>query len=226
MTLDEKIGQMTQAEQHQLDRPEATSRPTSWARSSPAATRTRRPTACRTGRTSTTACRRSALKTRLAHPAPLRRRRRARPQQRARRGRLPAQHRPGRHAQREAGGGDRRASPRREVRATGHPVDVRALRGRRARRALGPHLRELLRGPGSWWPSWARPRCAGCRAPTSRPRSACSACAKHFVGRRRHGLRHRHGPIEDAPGQDAPARPGRHAARRGGAAPPAPARAT
>ena len=106
-------------------------------------------------------------------PDPLRHRRRARPQQRAGRRRLPAQHRPR----------ARPATPQLveeigRVTAAGgaghrHPVDVRALRGRGARRALGPHLRGLLAKTPSWWPSWARRRCAGCRAPTCTIRCAC-----------------------------------------------------
>ena len=105
-------------------------------------------------------------------PDPLRRRRRARPQQRARRGRLPAQHRPRRHARSEARRGDR-AHHGRGGAGHRHPVGVRALRDRGARRALGPHVRGLLRGSRRWSRSWARRRCAGSRARTSRTRCAC-----------------------------------------------------
>ena len=80
------------------------------------------------------------------HPAALRRRRRARPRQRARRDGLPAQHRPRRHPQPGAGREDRPhhrdGDPRHRS-----AVGLRAVRLRGPRRPLGPHLRELRRGP-------------------------------------------------------------------------------
>ena len=81
-------------------------------------------------------------------PAPLRRRRGARAQQRDRRGDLPAQRRPGRHARREARREDRPHHGARSPRHR-HQLGVLAVRHRAARRALGPRVRRLQRGPGA-----------------------------------------------------------------------------
>ena len=98
-----------------------------------------------------------------------------------------------------------------EVRATGHPVDLRALRRRAARRALGPHVRRLRRRPR------ARARDLGAAAVRglqgSEPRATRCACwpapstssataarpAAPAAGE------------QDAPARTRPARPGRHA---------------
>ena len=201
MTLDEKIGQMTQAEQDQLVG-RGTSRPTSWARCSPAATPTPRPEQPRrTGRTCTTRYQTQALQDAPQDPDPLRRRRRARPQQRARRRRLPAQHRP-------RGDARRRSWSRRSARITArggaghrHPVGVRALRRGGARRALGPHLRELRGGPGAGGRAGGgggaraagrgprRTRCACSPAPSTTSGDGGTAVGHGAAPRRRQGAR-------------------------------------
>ena len=78
------------------------------------------------------------------HPAALRHGRGARAQQRARRGDLPPQHRPGLHAQPEAG---RRGVAHHGRRDGGHrrPLELRAVRRGAAGRAVGPHVRGLRR---------------------------------------------------------------------------------
>ena len=135
-----------------------------------------------------------------AHPAPLRGRRGARPQQRRRSRRLPPQHRPRLHAQCRARGA-RREGHGRGSGGDRDRLDVLALHRRRARRALGPDLRELRRdararlrdgrGGGPGLPVGRDPR-----LPQALPR------------RRRH---HRG------------TRPGRHPARRDGTAGHSPA---
>ena len=80
------------------------------------------------------------------HPAALRRRLGARPRQPAGRHRLPAQHRPRRHP-RPGPRGEDRAHHRDRDPGQRPAVGVRAVCLRRARRPLGPHLRELRRGP-------------------------------------------------------------------------------
>ena len=67
----------------------------------------------------------------------------------------------------------------REIAGTGHRLDLRALPRGRARRALGAHLRELRRGRPSWSRAWApRPSAASSRRPTA---AAILATAKHFL---------------------------------------------
>ena len=81
-----------------------------------------------------------------------------------------------------AGGADRpghrRGGPRDR-----HPVELLAVRLRGPRRAVGPHLRELRRGPGAGRPRW-RPSSTACRAgrsPARRP-DRVLATAKHYAG--------------------------------------------
>ena len=148
-------------------------------------------------------------------PHPLRHRRGARPQQRARRGDLPAQHRAGLHARSRAWSKRSARITAEEVRATGIQWTFAPVRDRAAGRALGPHLRGLLRRSATGRAHWARPRCAACRAHDLADPLSVLACAKHFVGdggttfgsaQRRQG-----------------ARPGRHARGRSHAAPHPPA---
>ena len=112
------------------------------------------------------------------HPAALRRRLGARPRQPAGRDRLPAQHRARRHPRPEAGRADRAHHGRGDP---GHrpAVGLRAVRLRGPRRPLGPHLRELRRGPRAGEsmetvidglqgrPRTARRRRTGCSRPPS-----------------------------------------------------------
>ena len=152
-----------------------------------------------------------ALNTRLQDPAALRRRCRARPQQRARRRHLPAQHRAGLHAQRRAGREDR-AHHRRGSARHRHQLGLRALRHRAAGYPLGPHLRRLSPKIPSSCRSSARRPSAACRATTWPTRSPCwpapsttSATAAP--------------PIGSATGQRHGSGPGRHPRRRSHPAP-------
>ena len=145
-----------------------------------------------------------ALQTRLAGPARLRHRRRPRPQQRGRGRRLPPQHRPRLHARRRARRA-RGAGHRRGGRGHRHRLDLLALHRGRARRALGTDVRELRRdararlgdgrgrgarlpahrswpAPSTTSPTAARPAAAtrATRRWTRRPcgRSTCPATAR------------------------------------------------
>ena len=67
-----------------------------------------------------------------------------------------------------------------------HALELRALHRRAAGRSLGPHLRGLRRDSGAGRDAWRPPPCAGSRAPTCRvqaacwrPRSTSSATAAH-----------------------------------------------
>ena len=107
------------------------------------------------------------------HPAALRRRLRARPRQPARRHGLPAQHRP-RRDPRPAAWSAGRAHHRGGDPGHRPAVGLRAVRLRRPRRPVGPHLRELRRGPGPGHRRW-RPRSTASRA-AGRPRRPATAC--------------------------------------------------
>ena len=163
-----------------------------------------------------------ALKTRLRIPHPLRRRRRARPQQRDRRRDLPAQHRLGatRDAElvEEIG-----AHHRRRGAGHRHPVDVRALRGRACATSAGAAPTRASARTRSWWPSSARRRCAACRARASTIPLRVLGLRQALRRRRRHGLGHGHA-LERRAGRALPARPGRHALDEADAAPAPPAR--
>ena len=149
MTLEEKIGQMTQAERGAVaDDPSLVAHLAGSARCCPAVARCRPRTRPPPGSTWSTRSRarrcRPACRSRIiygvdavhGHGNVLRRHG------------LPAQHRPRRHPRPAAGRADRarhgRGDPRHRIR-----VDLRAVRLRRPRRAVGPHLRELRRGPGA-----------------------------------------------------------------------------
>ena len=182
MTLDEKVGQMTQADHASIWDRSDVSRPIPRLGPErrqlgprPTATRSRR------GREMNDGYQRRSAQDAAAHPAALRRRRRARPQQRARRRRLPAQRRPRLHARRRAGRAGR-ARHRGGGARDGRQLDLRAVRDGAARHPLGPHVRGLLAKTRRSWRSWARPRCAASRARTSRGPLRVLACAKHYVG--------------------------------------------
>ena len=124
------------------------------------------------------------------HPADLRHRLRPRRREHARGDRLPAQHRPRRHA-RPAPRARRRAHHRVGDALDRAAVELRAVHLRRARRPLGPHVRVLRRGPAARRevgdrdrrpPGVARP------AQGPRPRARDSEALR---GRRRHAVRHR-----------------------------------
>ena len=121
---------------------------------------------------------------------------------------FPHDDRAGRHARRGARRGDRphhgEGGPRHR-----RQLDLRALRDGAARRALGPQLRGLRRGPDARARSWGRPRCAASRARTSPTRCACAACAKHYVGDG--GTAWGTGAATTATRQGRPPRPGRRA---------------
>ncbi len=144
------------------------------------------------------------------HPHPLRRGRRARAQQRHRRRRLPAQHRPRVHAQRAARRGGR-ARHRRGGARHRHQLDVRALRHRPARRALGPHLRGLRRVARA---GRYAGRGGGARLPARRPLAPSERARLRQALRRRRRHRHRHGQLRHGRRQEAAARSGRHAIER------------
>ena len=187
MTLDEKIGQMTQPEQKDLKDPADIE---NYFVGSLSERRRFRPQ----GRQQPQGLDRPLRPPPGAHPqdpprdpAALRHRRRPRPQQRARRRDLPAQHRPRLHAQSRAGREDRahhrRGGPRHR-----HPVDLRALRHRAPGHPLGPHLRRLLgrSRAGARTRRGRRPRLPG-RRPR---RPALRARLRQALrGRRRHRLR-------------------------------------
>ena len=156
MTLDEKIGQMTQAEQHQLVDPADVGTYflgsiLSGGDSDPK-TNSLQDWTDMYDRLQT-----SALKTRLRIPHPLRRRRGARPQQRAGGDRLPAQHRPGRDAQSRRWSRRSAASPRARC---GPPASSGPSRPASPSSATsaGAATTRASRRTRRWWPSWARPR--------------------------------------------------------------------
>ena len=125
------------------------------------------------------------------HPNLLRRRRGPRRRRRQGRGALPAPHRHGRHPQprdRPEGGARDGARGRRHRRA----LDVRPLHRGRARRALGPHLRELRRVARAGRAAGAgrRPRLSGRPSLGSRHRRPRQ---RQALPRRRRHLR-RQGP--------------------------------
>ena len=104
------------------------------------------------------------------------------------------------------------ASPRKEVRATGIQWTFAPCVAVVARRALGPHLRGLLRGPGA---GGRAGRGRGARPAGRRPRRTRCACwpapstSWATAARPTARARCRRGRARQA----APARPGRHAAR-------------
>ena len=110
----------------------------------------------------------------------LRHRRRARPQQRGRRGDLPAQHRPGRHAQPGAGRAGRAGHGPRDGRH-GHPLGLRPVRRRVPGSRAGAAPTRASANRRNWWPTGRR---RGARAPSSPCPNGRSvlACAKHFLG--------------------------------------------
>ena len=200
MTLEEKVGQMTQTERYQVFDDE-TPITTYGSRLDPVRRRLdadaeRAGGVGRHGRPLPARRARHAPR----DPAAVRHRRRARQRQRARRDRLPAQHRPGRDPRSGAGQGDRAHHGDRDARERA-AVDVRAVRLRPARRPLGPHLRGLQRG--------RRPRDQdgdGDRRLPGPPRAARRPRppARHsqaLRGRRRHGVRHRRRRLPDRPGR-------------------------
>ena len=225
MTLDEKVGQMTQAEQHQLV--DINGRRDLLPGLDPLGRRLR-PEDATAWQDWTDVYDR--LQTQRAEdapqdPDPLRRRRRARPQQRDRRDR----------ASRTTSAWAPRGNPKlveeigvataQEVRATGIQwtfapcvAVVRDERWGRTYESFGEDPKLVA--------SWARPPCAACRAPTSRTRSACSpapstssATAAPPTARARVG-------IEGQPGKPHPLDQGDTQAHRSRAEAPAHARAT
>ena len=213
MTLDEKIGQMTQAEQAQLAT-RATSRRISWARCSRGGgSRSPRRTACEAWTDIYDGCQSQRSEDAAGDPDPLRHRRRARPQQRV--GAVIFPHNIGLGATRNpgAGRGDCAASRARGSAGDGHPLGVRALRRRAAGRALGPHVRGLPRGPSRCGRAGRRggARAAGRRparpAARARPAPSTSSATAARPGRHRHASTRSPAAL--------PAGPGRHARRRG-----------
>ena len=155
MTLEEKIGQMTQAERDDVAAdPSAitTLKLGSVLSGGGSVPAPNTPTA---GPTWSTTTRSQALATRLQHPDHLRRGRGARPRQPQGRDRLPPQHRSRRDPRPGAGREDRRTSPRRR-RARPDRVGVRAVHLRGPRRPVGSHLRVVRRGPGAGRARWRR----------------------------------------------------------------------
>ena len=205
MTLQEKIGQMTQTERLRVDK-DASADHHAQSRLDPLGWRVHAggehaEGVGRHGRPLPEGGARHAPE----DPADLRRRLRARPRQPARRDGVPAQHRHGR---------DTRSRPRAQGRphhgvrdARERPaVDVRAVHLRRARRSLGPHVRELQRGRRAGQPDGDRDRrLPGLARPARRPRPR----ARHgqaLRGRRRHAVRHRGRRLHGRPGhREAPA---------------------
>src|SRR5215213_6857108 len=149
MTLEEKVGQMTQAERGPVS-------------DDPSLVATWRLRSVLSGGGSTPADNtpegwadmvdafqaQAVRQTRAGDPAHLRRRLRPRPRQPGRGDRVPPQHRARRHPRPPAGRAGRARDRRRDP---GHrpPVGVRSLRVRGQGPALGPDLRELRRGPGA-----------------------------------------------------------------------------
>ena len=107
-------------------------------------------------------------------------RRRPRPQQRLWRDALPAQHRARRGARSGADGADRPGDGGAGSRDR-HHLGVRADAGRRAEPALGPDLRKLQLRPGRGPRLCARRWSAGSRASSARSTSVL-ATAKHWLG--------------------------------------------
>ena len=129
-----------------------------------------------------------------AHPARLRHRRRPRPQQRGRGRHLPPQHRPRLHARRRA----RRARGARHGRGGrghGDRLDLLALHRGRARRALGADVRELRRD--------ARARLGDGRGRGARLPAHDPGLRQALPRRRRHGRRPRPGRRADGRGDAA-----------------------
>ena len=211
MTLDEKLGQMTQAELGKLEHEDDVERyflgsvlsggdadpPTGngmrdWQQTIDAVARAQRANAPQ-------------------DPDPLRRRRGARPQQRRGRDAVPAQHRPRVHARRRARRGRGACHCARDARDR-RAVDFRAVHRGAARRALGADVRGVRRG--SRGRRGAR-RGRGARLPDAGlGLSASGARVREALHRRR-----RHDIPGAAAGQPrGAARSGRHARRRGDAA--------
>ena len=144
MTIEEKIGQMTQLEQGSVD-PEGVDDP---APRLGAQRRRRIPGAERRGRLVPDGQGLPGRGARHAarHPDAVRRRRRPRPQQRHRRHDLPAAGGARRVGRRRPGEADRRGDRGRDGRDR-HPLGLRSGRGGPAGRPLGPRLRGLRRGP-------------------------------------------------------------------------------
>ena len=196
MTLAEKVGQMTQAERGSVD--SNRSLITTWnlgsvlsgGGSTPAQNTPER--LGRHGRLLPVVRPRDPA----ADPADLRGRLGARARQPLRRDAAPAQHRAGRHPQPEAGRAGPAHGGHRDPRDR-HPVDVRALRLRRARRPLGPQLRVVRRGPGAGEADadlGRRPPGQGTEGPRAQRPGARDRQA--LRGRRRHDVRQR----RDSPG--------------------------
>ena len=113
-----------------------------------------------------------------------------------------------------------------ETRATGPQWSVRAVHLRRARRPLGPHVRELQRGPRAREQYRDRDRRLPGPRGAARDRDRVLATAKHFAGDGDTRVRHRHRRLHDRPGRHghqpprllahlaAPVRPGRAEAPR------------
>ncbi len=131
------------------------------------------------------------------HPAAVRGGRRARSRQPAGGDRLPAQHRPGRLARREAGAPHRRDHGRGDT-SDRAAVELLTVRLRRPRRPLGPDVRELQREPEARDPDGDRDR----RLPGPRPLRHRQR-ARHREAlrrRRRHRVRQRRRRLHDRPG--------------------------
>ena len=204
MTLDEKIGQMTQAERDAVSDGRHHHLPARLAavrRRLGALAQQRR----RRGPTCTTASSARALATPLGIPMiygvdAVHGHNNVR-----RRDDLPAQHRPRRDPRSGAGAADR-PGHRRGGLGHRHRLELRAVPVRRPQRPVGPHLRVVRREAGDRrrrWPRWS----PACRAPARRTR--LGAGHRQALRRRRRHDRRR--------------RPGRHAGQRGRAAgdPPA-----
>ena len=74
------------------------------------------------------------------------------------------------------------AHHRRRSARDGHSVDLRALRHGAAGRTMGPHVRGLLRRSQAGGAAWPRPRCAGFQGRDLADPLAVLACAKHYIG--------------------------------------------
>ena len=144
-------------------------------------------------------------------PAALRRRRGARPQQRAGGGDLPAQHRPRGHARRGAGRGDRaHHRPRRSAPPASSGPSRRASPCRGTSAGAAPTKASArIR---SWWPSSARPPSAACRAHGLDDPLRRARLRQALRRRRRHDLSARGAATAR---RALPPRPGRHAPGRG-----------
>ena len=199
MTLEEKVGQMTQTERYQVfddDTPITT-----WELGSILSGGGSTPTENTPEAWADMVDRfqRAALRHPAGHPSAVRDRRRARERQRTRRHGVPAQHRAGRDARPAARKGNRRDHGRGDPRHRA-AVDVLPVHLRRPRRPLGPDVRELQRGPGPRDPHGDRDRRLPGRARGSggpRPRARHREALRR---RRRHRVRHRRRRLQDRPG--------------------------